>query len=180
MKPIFLQDNFLSESNCNKLIQYQKNNSPNNFDKGFWDSRIVKTYDESIEKLTDYIHSKICVLCSEFFQEEYVYLEFTNLVYWGSGMKLDPHADNYFIHEPETPHYCPYRDYSSVLYLNDDYTGGETYFPEHNFSIEPKVGRLAIFTSGSDHIHGVKKVLNGDRYTMATWFTRQKNKRLPS
>ena len=99
MKPIFLQDNFLSESNCNKLIQYQKNNSPNNFDKGFWDSRIVKTYDESIEKLTDYIHSKICVLCSEFFQEEYVYLEFTNLVYWGSGMKLDPHADNYFIHD---------------------------------------------------------------------------------
>ena len=178
MRSIFLQDNFLSESKCNKLIEYQKNNSPNNFDKGFWNSRIVQNYDKSIEKITDYIHSKISVLCSEFYQEDYVYLEFTNLVYWGPGMELEPHADNYFIHEPTKPHYSQHRDYSSILYLNDNFRGGETYFPESNFSIEPKVGRLAIFTSGSNHIHGVKKVLSGDRYTLATWFTKEKNKSL--
>ena len=62
--------------------------------------------------------------------------------------------------------------------LNDNFQGGETYFPEHNFFIKPKTGRLAIFTSGSDHIHGVKKVLSGDRYTLATWFTKQKSKSL--
>ena len=41
-------------------------------------------------------------------------------------MELDAHADNFFLHDPSAEHYTSHRDYSSVIYLNDDYTGGET------------------------------------------------------
>ena len=115
----------------------------------------------------------------KFYEEKNIYLEYTNLVYWGVGMKLEPHADNFWIDDPQKPHYTSNRDYSSVLYLNNDFTGGETYFRDYNYSITPKPGKLVIFTSGAKHIHGVTEILSGKRYTMATWYTKNINHKTP-
>jgi len=175
METIFEQDNFINIEQCKTLINYQENHSPNDMSKGFWDSRIVTSYDGQVKEIVDYIHNKIISACSKFYNEPTIYLEFSNLVYWGAGMKLEPHADNFWINEPQKPHYSPHRDYSSVLYLNDDFEGGETYFPDYNYCITPKTGKLIIFKSGAEHIHGVKEITSGKRYTMATWYTRNKN-----
>ena len=174
MKPIFEEENFLDPYTCKKLIEYQENNSPNDMSKGFWQSRIVTQYDYDIKKITDIIHARIVISMMNFYNHK-VYLEFTNLVYWGEGMELGLHADNFWIDNPKEEHYTPHRDYSSVLYLNDDFDGGETYFRNSSYQIKPKTGKLVFFSSGSEHVHGVKKITRGKRYTLATWFTRDKN-----
>lgn len=59
--------------------------------------------------------------------------------------------------------------YSSVLYLNDDYEGGELYFPNFNWSIKPQKGDYIVFET-KDVLHGIKKVYNGKRCTLPMWF----------
>ena len=38
-----------------------------------------------------------------------------------------------------------------------------------------KTGKLTFYTSGAKHIHGVKEITNGTRYTMGMWFTKDPN-----
>ena len=49
-----------------------------------------------------------------------------------------------------------------VLYLNDDYEGGELFYPEYNHSYKPKRKDLVMHVG--DIIHGVRSVTNGIRY----------------
>jgi predicted 2-oxoglutarate/Fe(II)-dependent dioxygenase YbiX len=66
------------------------------------------------------------------------------------------------------------NEYSSILYLNDNYQGGELYFEEIDLLIKPKVNQLVFFPSGSEFRHEVKPVLSGDRYTLASFYTTDK------
>ena len=181
MEPIFQQDKFITKAACKKLISYHKNNCPKDeTSHGVYNNRTVNSYDDSIRNLTSSIHHQILSLVQKFYNEDVLYLAFSNLVYWGKGMELVPHADNFWIEDPKKPHYSSHRVYSSILYLNNNFKGGETYFPEHNYSIEPKSGKLTFYTSGAKHIHGVKKVTSGTRYTLATWYTKDLNRSILS
>ncbi|XP_077980515.1 2-oxoglutarate and iron-dependent oxygenase domain-containing protein 3-like [Glandiceps talaboti] len=67
-------------------------------------------------------------------------------------------------------------DYTSLIYLTDysnDFTGGRFVFvdKEANWTVEPKVGRLSFFTSGSENLHYVEKVASGTRYAITVSFT---------
>ncbi|XP_076450677.1 prolyl 3-hydroxylase 1-like isoform X2 [Babylonia areolata] len=65
------------------------------------------------------------------------------------------------------------RDYSALLYLNDDIKGGEFFFAYPNkseqVSIKPRCGRLVGFNASE--YHGVKAVKGGTRCALAMWFT---------
>ena len=37
--------------------------------------------------------------------------------------------------------------------------------------LEPKAGRVAIFTAGPEHTHYVEKIGGGERFTLSFWFT---------
>jgi len=186
MIPIVEKENFLSIDDCNLLIEYQKSHSDNDSSnwslgdhKSNWESRIFvceEIDDDNIRNIIESVHYRVCTLCARFYDEEVVYPEFSNLVYWGPGMELGAHADNYWIDDPEKPHYTCHRDYSAVINLNDSYVGGETFFAETEYKVIPKIGKLILFTSGKDHIHGVKEVISGSRYTMALWFTKNRDK----
>ncbi len=41
-----------------------------------------------------------------------------------------------------------HRDFSGIVYLNDDYQGGEFYFTALNTVIKPKKGMLVAITAG--------------------------------
>nr|CAB3264556.1 2-oxoglutarate and iron-dependent oxygenase domain-containing protein 3-like [Phallusia mammillata] len=65
-------------------------------------------------------------------------------------------------------------DYTSLLYLSDygsDFEGGRFVFDDKNDTIEPKLGRVSFFTSGSENPHHVEKVIDGTRYAMTVSFT---------
>ena len=82
---------------------------------------------------------------------------------WQMGASMGPHADGYDGNEDLA--------FSLVLYLNEDYEGGEISFPDHNITIKPRKGSLIMFPSQTPFIHEVKPVINGDRYmsTVLAW-----------
>ena len=59
--------------------------------------------------------------------------------------------------------------FTSVTYLNQDFTGGETYIV-NDMEISPKTGRTLYF-DGKCYEHGVNTVKDSDRYTLAIWYT---------
>lgn len=63
------------------------------------------------------------------------------------------------------------RDLSTVIFLNDDFEGGEFVFSEHRVRIKPEPGLLVCFPSTYQYLHGVEPVTKGVRYSMVNWMT---------
>lgn len=62
------------------------------------------------------------------------------------------------------------RVLSVLLYLNDDYAGGEITFRQSNVTIKPEAGSLIFFPSNFLYVHEVASVIKGPRYALPTWF----------
>ena len=108
---------------------------------------------------------------------EYSYPENTQLVRWEVGEDMASHsdfsptADNNKSNQKFWSSYTDtYRTYSGIFYINDDYEGGEIYFPSFDIEIKPKQGSLVIFPSNDNYTHGVKEVTKLNRYTIAAWY----------
>lgn len=63
------------------------------------------------------------------------------------------------------------RAVSAVAYLNDDYEGGDLYFPRQGFSVKPNKGSIVLFPSNFTHIHESRDVTRGTKYSVVTWFS---------
>uniref|UniRef100_A0A3B4A4N9 procollagen-proline 3-dioxygenase n=1 Tax=Periophthalmus magnuspinnatus TaxID=409849 RepID=A0A3B4A4N9_9GOBI len=75
----------------------------------------------------------------------------------------------------EPPAYT-HRDYSAILYLNEDFEGGDFIFTELDAKtvtaeVRPRCGRVVGFGSGKENPHGVRAVTKGQRCAVALWFT---------
>lgn len=78
--------------------------------------------------------------------------------YSGSGM--GPHTDS-----------GPIAHLSAVMYLNDNYSGGELAFPNQNITIKPSAGSVIIFPSIEPYVHDPKTVISGEKYISPSfWF----------
>jgi alkylated DNA repair dioxygenase AlkB len=53
---------------------------------------------------------------------------------------------------------------SIVLYLNDDYVGGDLAFPEQDIKIKPEAGSLVIFPSVKPYFHASTPLVSGNKY----------------
>lgn len=82
---------------------------------------------------------------------------------WDVGESQEQHADGES--HDGIPNETYIVDYGSIVYLNDNYTGGELYFSAYDISFKPTAGTLAFFPSSTYYIHGVKPVTSGVRYT---------------
>lgn len=88
---------------------------------------------------------------------------FLGVVHWETGSYLTTHVDDLgYVTDNHLP---------IIIYLNDNYEGGEIKFETHNVSIKPKTGDLIIFPGNMHYAHEVTKILSGDRYTLPIWFT---------
>ena len=63
------------------------------------------------------------------------------------------------------------RDLSLILFLNDDYEGGDLVFVDQNIKIKPEPGLLVTFPSTYNYPHKVEPVTKGTRYAMVWWAT---------
>jgi hypothetical protein len=86
-----------------------------------------------------------------------------HVVRWDEGSALKLHVDDLG--------YVTDNNIATLIYLNDDYEGGEISFEQHNLSVKPKTGTLLIFPGNLNYAHEVKEVLSGKRYTAPIWFT---------
>lgn len=64
--------------------------------------------------------------------------------------------------------------YANVLYLNDDFTGGELHFPKIDVTYRPERGSLIVFPSADEYLHGVLPVGPGPvRYVLPAFVNRR-------
>jgi hypothetical protein len=54
-----------------------------------------------------------------------------------------------------------------VVYLNNDFNGGEIFYKDLNLKVKPTPGSLLVHTS--DILHEVLPVTNGERYSISTF-----------
>jgi len=57
-----------------------------------------------------------------------------------------------------------------LLYINDDYEGGELDFRDHDISIKPVAGQLITFPGGFENIHQVLPVKGSTRHTIGAFW----------
>tara|TARA_R110002020_G_scaffold379488_1_gene590698 strand:- start:8647 stop:9399 length:753 start_codon:yes stop_codon:yes gene_type:complete len=81
-----------------------------------------------------------------------------------SGERWVPHKGEWI------PNHTPTRSFTCILYLNEDFEGGETHFPHFGVQCKPKAGTLLIFDSSWKHEHGVRPVKNNSRFNISSWY----------
>lgn len=98
---------------------------------------------------------------SEKYQLRMDYMEAVNFVRYTEGDHFAVHADHGF------SYVCTV---STVMYLNDDYEGGELWFPHIDYKYFPKRGDLIIFPSTYVYAHASLPVKSGIKYSAVTMF----------
>lgn len=170
---IFEVDNFFSEEKCDQILAWFKNKKKESINggNGLFNNRTTpyNTIDDLyIKQLVNSFRFDITTLAQNLFKTN-LYPDYTDLVYWPSGLSMDVHADAVWL--DGSPAKFPYRYCAGVCYLNDNYKGGETYFPNFNQISKPKKGKVVLFPSNLEYQHGVKQI-TGERYTMPIWFSK--------
>ncbi len=65
------------------------------------------------------------------------------------------------------------RVLSVLVYLNDDYEGGEITFPnigDSGVTIKPEAGSVIFFPSNFVGVHSVAEITSGKRYALPNWY----------
>jgi predicted 2-oxoglutarate/Fe(II)-dependent dioxygenase YbiX len=108
---------------------------------------------------------------------------------WRVGRSQSPHVD-YILEKEENNYENLYefgmddeyistfkekyktKNFSTMVYLNSDFGGGELYFPHYDdLHIKPEENMMICFKGDSNHMHGVKEVTGGTRYTLSLFWT---------
>jgi hypothetical protein len=89
------------------------------------------------------------------------FMEAINFVRYKPGQHFEVHSDHGFSYT------CTV---SSVAYFNDDYEGGELWFPYLNIAFKAQKGDIVLFPSTYIYSHASLKVTSGVKYSAVTMF----------
>jgi hypothetical protein len=154
---MFLFDNFLDIDTCNNYKCIVEKHYQDMISKGlcwsdFYPTRNIILNNDPIQiQVQNFIQSKLN-LTLECYQVE--------LQTWPIGIESIPHRHTYDGRGD--------GDYNSLIYLNDDFDGGE-FFTENGITLKPVAGQLTFF-NGKDVMHGVNRVSRNHRYTLILWW----------
>ena len=87
--------------------------------------------------------------------------DYQMLKYSGS---TNDHYDAHYDGGPSTKRWI-----SAIIYLNDDYEGGELEFVHFGVKLKPTKGSLVIFPSNYAYSHIAHPVTSGTKYAIVTW-----------
>jgi hypothetical protein len=138
----------------------------------FWEGKIVdikELAEARDESLLSEIENKVKLAYLD------VYPDLVNKVFF-SYIKVISRfgvGDGMPVHSDRGPHKSNNRIlHGLVIYLNDNYNGGELYYPKKDIRIKPKSRSLVIHPGTEEYSHGVSEVLEGTRYAI-TLFTHE-------
>jgi hypothetical protein len=149
--------NFMSIEICEEILSIK--GSPNKNDNEFWSNRVHEN--AQITSIAKPFRDKIISVIEKEYSISVSPKNEPGVVHWGPGVEMGLHVDDL---GKESYHMA------SLIYLNEDYDGGEIYFQTHDVTIKPKTGDLVMFPGNLNYAHKVLPVLRGDRYTMPFWF----------
>jgi hypothetical protein len=182
---------FFTDELCERLIQFQKTN-PNTPGR-ILSSLLIEpprpgvlewiSNDPSIrisEKaiLSKELSDEIEIIISNRFCIDKEYIEpDIRVVHYPTGGKLNAHYDT-------VPSLQSYRAMTMIVYLNDDFIGGETDFPRLGKSVRPEKGKAAFFWDTLpdhrllvDSVHSSKLITSGEKWVINVWFHWKKFKK---
>ena len=172
-------DNLLTGEQCDRLVQAFRGLSDRIFNSDgidpYWNNRFIWHADVAKERPADAQImlgglTRAVARIAEFYRLiAPIYPDLLQLVSWKPGIFMPPHADN--ANPDRSAHMMAYRDLSGIVYLNDDYDGGELYFTALDVAIKPKRGMLVGIAAGFHHEHAVLRVGSGLRLTMPFFLT---------
>jgi len=145
MSKIIVIDDFLSDKECNRLIKLFKQSSNQ---KDFRDTFVLELKDLKLEQKLNEAGKYYNNSMTDWYQ----------IVEWPKGSSQLLHVDDASMK----------TTLASILYLNDNYEGGNTFF-EDGTVVSHKKGRILMF-DGLNNYHGVTKVTKGTRYTTPCWY----------
>lgn len=160
---IAVQDNFITQEDADILISEIKSPSeinpyPDYYKKRFGGTafpynNVVQSILKKYSNKANEEHKKL----NGFYNPIYTFKAFGSG--WFPGQSGGVHAD---AQDPE-----PWIEWSTVVYLNDDYEGGQIFFPNQKFQYQPKKFSAVFFPSaGTEYIHGITEIKSGNRFTM--------------
>lgn len=111
-----------------------------------------------------------CNRVAPFYDVAFQYYERPQLLRYPVGGHYHGHADSEcWDHESGSWRRMCARDYSVVLYLNDDFEGGEFEFIDQKYRIRPEPGMLLAFPSDHRFQHAALPTRSGIRYALVSW-----------
>lgn len=189
---ILIRENVISKEGIDFLVDYMKKSKKEDLsvfdpeksnetrdtkwvtDKNYRDTQICPI-DPVFNEIQDLMKNIVFNIINPFYEFEIKDSEVPQLLYYGVGGHYRPHIDGYaqWKNPDGTMQWRKSvdRDLSLVLYLNDDYKGGEFIFPELNIRVRPKPGMLIAFPSNQNYLHGVEPVTSGERFAIVSWMT---------
>jgi hypothetical protein len=172
IKNIRVIDNFISEKECEKFINFcEESNLFQRSKVGSSSNAIVSNLRTSS---TAFIEKHESSLIISGLKEKIA-------VFLGCNIhKIESlQVVRYYKSEGYKPHFDAFvkkRKLTCLLYLNEGFLGGETYFPEIGFSVSPKIGRLLIFQNLDENdkvitqsFHQGSPILDGVKYACNIW-----------
>ena len=171
---------FLSEEECDYLItQIEKQNQKSMVAAGgknvVEDSRTSSTSNLShTDDRVVEIHERVAKVIGK----ETSYGEHLQGQKYNPGEYFKPHYD-WFAGDAYTRHCMSSgnRTHTLMIYLNDDFTGGGTDFPEASFTAIPKKGKALMFThlkkdgtGDTAAMHEGMPVKTGTKYIVTSWW----------
>lgn len=167
---------FLTKEECDALLNYYEADKDSWQETCFFNTRVMDPFAPSRNGKSNVIVNE------KFFQdlrerlqkygEDAIGRELRNLTLsahkWYPGAYAADHYDNAEL--DKEPNAWQDNKMVTIIYLNDNYEGGNLRFSEHNLSISPAQGTMVVFDVGIDNLHGVDEVISGERYTMLASF----------
>lgn len=143
------------------------------YDASYWSNR------QCSGEILKRINPEVFNLIEKYIQKMRIYLENNFnvslstrppvIIKWREGLEQQPHADKQT--NDGKPNPFPTYDINSLFYYNDDFEGGELYYPEYDLTINPRPGLAVAHPGDINYLHGVKKIISGERYTTPSFYT---------
>jgi predicted 2-oxoglutarate/Fe(II)-dependent dioxygenase YbiX/peroxiredoxin len=182
---VLIIDGFLAPEECKKLIDYadaKTSHALSVLDNAKTDNKQVAIR-KSDARITDNVYiddmsPEILTLflniyghqVQPFYNTKIEWFERPQILKYGPGGKYDQHADaEHFNREKQEWVRSLDRDYSVLLYLNDEYEGGELEFVSFKYRFKPTRGMLVAFPADHRYLHAALPTTSGLRYVIVSW-----------
>lgn len=182
---LFMFENYLAPDVVSDLVEYanqcdgdplkvidDEKSTPNNIVRTLDQARITERVllAERHKELTDLVRTAFLDLTQKCIGQPLEWFEKPDLMRYREGGHYVRHADsqNY---DPETNTWKKVidRDLGMLIYLNDDFEGGELSFYKLNYQIRPRAGAAVLFPSDQRFLHQAETVKKGVRYAVVSW-----------
>ena len=95
--------------------------------------------------------------------------ESVSIAYYPINSFNAPHADNCSV-ENDIVTRVKNWTHTGVVFLNNDFEGGNLVYPNQGCVFVPTIGTMIIAPAGEDYIHFVEQVTKGERFTLVFRF----------